>query len=163
MKPNLSMFLIELFLLATQMAYSGEPFAPVAEIPKGLEKSSDPAISMLVMSIKAVKAPDKSTVEVPAYDDAVLIQTNARTGDFLPSLRLLSADSLSQVFNYYQDQLKDWKSEEIMGMFTLWNGEKEDSMMGMAPTINIEAAKDDDKKVKPDAQTLISIWYRPEK
>jgi hypothetical protein len=30
-------------------------------------------------------------------------------------------------------------------------------MMGMAPTINIEAAKNDDKQVKPAAQTLISI------
>ena len=50
-----------------------------------------------------------------------------------------------------------------MGMYTLWNGKKEDSMMGTAPTINIEAAKIDDKKVKPDAQTLISIWYKPVK
>ena len=99
MKTNLSILLIVIILITTQLAYSGEPFAQVAEIPKGLEKSSEPAISMLVMSIKAVQVPDKNTVEVPAYDGAVLIQTNAGTGNFLPSLRLLSADSLSQVFN----------------------------------------------------------------
>jgi hypothetical protein len=34
-------------------------------------------------------------------------------------------------------------------------------MVGKAPTINIEDAKDDDKKLLPNAQTLIRIWYKP--
>ena len=44
MKFNLSILLIVLIFIATQLAYSDEPFAPVAEIPKGLEKSSDETI-----------------------------------------------------------------------------------------------------------------------
>ncbi len=36
-------------------------------------------------------------------------------------------------------------------------------MVGKAPIINIEAAKDDDKRVLPNAQILISIWYKPVK
>ena len=163
MKFHLPIYLIVLILFTAQLAHSEEPFAPVADIPKGLENSTDPSISMLIMSIKAVKVPIQSTVGIPAYDGAVLIQTNEGTGDFLPSLRLLSADSLSHVFNFYMEELKEWSHDEFMGMYTLWNGDREDSMMGTAPTINIEAAKDDDKKVVPDAQTLISIWYKPVK
>jgi hypothetical protein len=46
-----------------------------------------------------------------------------------------------------------------LGKYLFWSGKREDSMLGNAPSINIEAAKDDNKKMMPNAQTLISLWY----
>jgi hypothetical protein len=161
MKNNIYSIIFIFVVLSVSRIFSQEAFAPVATIPEGLEKDSDPAISMLIQSIKAVNVPVKSTVGISAYAGSILIQTNQGSADYLPSLRLLSTDSLKQVYSYYTAELKDWSHEEFYGMYTLWKGKKEDSMMGIAPTINIESAKDDDKKVLPDAQTLISIWYKP--
>ena len=50
-----------------------------------------------------------------------------------------------------------------MGKFTLWNRRRADSILGNVPTLNIKGVNIDDRKMKVNAQTLISLRYKPAK
>jgi hypothetical protein len=163
MNSNFKIFTLLFLLSGFSLTLAAKPFAPIAKIPEKLEKDPDPSVALLIHSVKAAKVPDSATVGLPAYLHAEVILTNEGSKDILPSIRLLSTDALSKVFTFYKEKLKDWENAEFFGTFTLWKGKKQDSMMGKAPTINITAAQDDDKKLMPGAQTLISIWYKSTK
>ena len=146
-----------LFLLLSSVTFA-QPFAPVASVPDN--PNNDPDLALGIAFLKDVKVPDKSEVGIPAYPDAQIIATNQGQEEMLPSVRLVSADDIGQVIEYYKKELKDWKNEEFYGTYMFWSGEdKMNAMMGSEPVVQIE---DGNKfaNLVPGTKTAILIGYK---
>jgi hypothetical protein len=146
-----------LFLMLSSSVFA-QPFAPVAPVPENA--SNDPDLALGIAFIKDVKVPDKSEVGIPAYPGAQIIQTNKGQEGTLPSVRLVSADDMKLVIDYYKKELKDWNSEDIYSIYMFWNGEnKMKAMMGGEPVVQIEDGSKFANLV-PGTKSTILVGYK---
>lgn len=154
------------------MPAAAEPFAPVLEAPKNIEPGG--TAQMSIAMLKSVKVPDRSTVKVPAYPGAKIIQTqglrsmgiNGKQVKCINYIKLLSKDDAASVEAFYQKHLSGYQFEnKFGGMIRLfWKGAKEiDPMdigkMCQTPNILITDTGDLYKDLMPDAKTVIEITY----
>jgi hypothetical protein len=125
------------------------------------------------MVIKAAKVPDASVIGVPAYPGALIFQTRefgqmkSNGRPYLPYVKLLSADPVDKVIEWYKKELPDYFFEKkgFLGMYSyrFWKVKGDYGMldmdaMGMNENIIVTDGKQhaDDY---PDAVSMIEITY----
>ena len=145
------------FLLLSSLTFA-QPFAPVASVPDN--PNNDPDLALGIAFLKDVKVPDKSEIGAPAYPGAQIIQTNKGQEGLLPSVRLVSADDMKDVIDYYKRELKGWNNEDVYGNYMFWKGEnKMKAMMGSEPVVQIEDGIKYANLI-PGTKTSVLIGYK---
>jgi len=129
------------------------------------------------MVIKASKVPDKSSVGIPPYPGAKILQTmdksemvvNDEKIKTLPYIKLLSTDPVEKVIDWYKDHLKGYTYEDVFGVsWIFWKGHKKFNGLDMRFFTTIEnvrvseaiAAMIYGENMK-GSKSIIEIYYEP--
>ncbi len=143
-----------------------DPFAEKVKITSGTTPLGQ-------MAIDNAKVPDASQVGIPAYPGALIFQTRefgqmkSNGKPYLPYVKLLSADPVDEVVEWYKKKLPDYFFEKkgFLGMYSyrFWKvkgdyGMMDMDAMGMNENIVVTEGKQhaDDY---PDAVSMIEITY----
>jgi hypothetical protein len=102
MKNNILYSFLFSSLILCSILFAEEPFAPVIEIPEN--PKNDPDLTLAIAFLNDVQVPDKDAVGVPAYPEAKIFQTTKAQAGMLPTVRLLSADKISDVVEFYKKE-----------------------------------------------------------
>jgi hypothetical protein len=133
MKNNIIFSGLFLSLILCSILFADEPFAPVVDIPEN--PKNDPDLMLAIAFLNDVQVPDKDAVGVPAYPEAKIFQTTKAQAGMLPTVRLLSADEVSVVVEFYKKELTDWKHKDFYGIQYFYNGEEQKAMFGQEPLL----------------------------
>jgi len=144
-------------LLLISFSISAQPYAVKMDAPKN--PTNDPEITLAIQILESVEILDTKNVGVSAYPNARIFQTTIAQSGMLPTVRLLSSDEVSVVKEYYKNDLIDWKSKDLYGIFTFFKGDEMEAMMGQIPVIQIGNANLFSKTM-PSAKTVITIGYK---
>ncbi|MCP5102720.1 MAG: hypothetical protein GY950_05055 [bacterium] len=136
---------------------AGEPYAPVAGIKE--VQTDSPKVKTLLSRLKRVKVPDKSSVGIPAYPGAEIIQTAQSIHGFLPYVILVSNDDPETVAAFYKEKMTGWQQDEINKTIRFWKGRKRDCLNGRGLLISIRSLSKSFNSVLPGKQTRIRIAY----
>lgn len=142
---------------------------PLAEKVK-ITSSTSP---MGQMMIQAAKVPDASTVGIPAYPGALIFQTRefgqmkANGEPYLPYVKLLSADPVDKVVEWYKKKLPNYFFDKkgFMGMYSyrFWKVKGDYGMLDMnAMGMNENVIVTDGTQHAddyPNAVSMIEITY----
>jgi hypothetical protein len=137
-----------------------DPFAPKAEKPEN--PNNDPDITLASNFLDNVIIPEKEDVGFPAYNNAKVFQTSkpGELGSPLHMVRTFSTDPPEKVIEFYQqNKPEDWKYKDFYGTYYFWGGDENSAMMAQSPSIQISGA-DQFKKMWPEANTIITIYYK---
>ncbi|MCK5102949.1 MAG: hypothetical protein KAR17_09040 [Cyclobacteriaceae bacterium] len=154
MKTSIVFF--TLLLLSTSVV--AQPFAKKIDAPKN--PNNDAEIALAIQILEDVTIPDIKEVGVSPYPGARIFQTTIAQSGRLPTVRLLSADEVSVVTEFYKKEMSDWKSKDLYGTYTFFKGDEMEAMMGQAPVIQIGSA-DMFSQTMPSAKSVITIGYKP--
>ena len=153
---RISISVLILNLIFGTILVAGEPFASKVSTPENPD--NDPDLSLAIMIVENVKVPDNEEVGVAAYPEAKIFQTTVAQAGMLPSVRLLSADEISQVVEFYKKELEGWKYKDFYGVHMFYTGDEQDAMFGKIPVIQIEDAEKFNH-IMSTAQSAITIMY----
>jgi len=151
---------------------SGEPFAPKVNVPKNVKPGTMEAFD--VGMVRAAVVPDKMAVGMPSYPGAKVVQTmvdmsqmvNGKKQNCLPWIKLLSADPMNKIVEFYKTNAKGYQFKSTMGIInTFWTDRKDLNPMDVRQicvTPNITIMDINMKsKLMPEAITEIQIGYKP--
>ena len=158
-------------LIWTALAINNYAIAePYADKIKVSSKISEFGKMMIVGS----KVPDKSSVPIPPYPNAVVLQTsdagqmqfNGKNG--LAYIKLLTSDDINKVVAWYKKQLPTYfyQKKGFMDMFihTFWEKEGDYNLFDMeARSLNMNVSISDGAIHKddfPETQSMIEISYK---
>ena len=161
-----------LVTLTVQAIPAEELFAPKVTPPKNTDNRS-----MWIQINENWDIPSKSEVGIPAYPGAYVVgfmpasemTSNGVKSKTFPSIVLATSDEKAKVTEFYKEHLKEWKYENMMGMFDIfWTGRDEFNSMDIeqatsTTNINIADALQPHQDFMPDAKTSITIVYMPGK
>lgn len=146
-----------------------EPFAARPNIP------AEVADSYAAKSARESAIPEAARVAIPAYPGAVIIRTFAvkeRPPKYegLPIIELISVDDYETVIAFYKKQLPNWRNAELMSAYYFAQNGNLNFFKPEEPHVGIHKMenyyRDGDKKLLrkllPDAQTLIKVFYAQE-
>ena len=136
-----------------------EPFATKADKPDNL--NNDPDITLAINFLNNVIIPDKESVGFPPYNDAKIFQTSkpGELGSPLSMVRTFSSDPIEKIIDFYKNNIPEtWEYKDFYGTHYFWGGDENRAMMAQSPSIQLSGA-DDFKKIWPEANTIITIYY----
>ena len=131
MKTNIVLF--TLLLLSTSVV--AQPFAKKIDAPKN--PNNDAEIALAIQILADVTIPDIKEVGVSPYPGAKIFQTTSAQSGRLATVRLLSADDVSSVTEFYKKGNERLKSKDLYGTYTFYKGDEMKAMMGQEPVIQI--------------------------
>ena len=139
---------------------SADPFATIAEMPENPD--NDPDITLASNFLKNVIVPDKEDVGILPYKDVKIFQTSnpGELGSPLYMVRTYSNDTSEKVIDFYKENIPaNWEYKDFYGTHYFWIGDENSAMMAQSPSIQISGA-DEFKKMWPEANTIITIYYK---
>ncbi|MGD2270217.1 MAG: hypothetical protein PVI06_07455 [Desulfobacterales bacterium] len=155
------------------ISQADEPYAPKLKAPSNIKEGS-PAYLGVVM-LKSAEVPPKSSVGIPPYPGALIIQTtkgmemeirgNKQT--CYPYIKMLSSDDGDTVISFYKEKLKGYKYvNQFGGMIRVfWQGNEDFNPMDMdqrCTTVAVQVSDGDIyKELMPDVKSSIEITYQP--
>lgn len=171
-KTILTSLLIILFGMVLT-AHADEPFAPILKAPSNIKEGTPEYLG--VMMLNAAVAPSKSSVGIPPYPDAKIIQTtegmqmeiNGNMEKCYPYIKMLSNEDGDKIISFYKDRLEGYKyMNKFGGMIKVfWKGSDDFNPMDMDQRCQSVAVQVSDgslhKDLMPEVQSVIEITYKP--
>jgi hypothetical protein len=160
------------------------PYATAVDVPDSQFKSLFPDTSKEMAEmmgkwpiVKKEDIPDASSIAAPAYPNALITKLvgrhKVRPGKYkgLATIQLVSEDAFDKVENFYAKELAGWSKQTYSngksvywaktGLVEVNTKAMKEPQVRVTDLTTVVGGGEWQKKLVPDAQTLIEVYYLP--